>query len=284
MLRPVTEPLRLATGATLAVHRWQPATPRALCLIVHGYAEHGLRYETLAAALVARGLAVWAPDHRGHGRSPGVRGDVPSFEAVAADVASLLDEAHQSQPDWPIVLFGHSFGGAIALQVALDRPERLRGLVLSAPFLRPTENPSAATLSVASLIARLWPTLPLQRLDADLVSRDPAMVTAYRNDPLVYHGRVRARMGVAMAKAGARLLKVAGGLRVPTVLFHGTADGLADVNASVELAALVGAGTLELDIIEDGYHELLNDIGRDSLLQRFVERIDAFATSPTPAG
>ncbi len=283
MLRPVTEPSRLATGATLAIHRWQPATPRALCIIVHGYAEHALRYEPLAAALVARGVAVWAPDLRGHGRSPGVRGDVPSFEAVAADVASLVDEAQQNQPNGPIVLFGHSFGGAVALQVALDRPEGLSGLVLSAPFLRPTAPPSAATLSIATLLARLWPTLPVQPLDAELVSRDPVMVAAYRNDPLVYHGRVRARMGAVMVQAGKRLLEVAGGLRVPTVLFHGAADGLADVNASLELAALVGAETMELDIIEGGYHELLNDIGRDSLLQTIIDRIDGFTTPPAPA-
>lgn len=276
-VRHVTETFRAADGVALALHRWTPneqgpddGATLGTCLLVHGYAEHALRYGPLAEALVAVGIEVVAPDLRGHGASPGVRGDVPSFEVVAGDVAELLRDVRSAARARPIVLFGHSLGGAIALSVALDEQASLAGLVLSAPFLRSAEKVSGLLVGVARVLSKLVPTLPLRSMDAGLVSRDPAVVATYRSDPWVYNGRVRARMGYELVRSGPSLLARAPQLRLPLLVLHGDADGLADLTASRELAAAVGSDDLTLEVVAGGYHELLNDLGRERTTQRVV--------------
>lgn len=289
-MNPSRETFRTADGVDLVLHRWSPEneddprSQRGTCVLVHGYAEHALRYAPFAQALLAVGIGVLGMDLRGHGASPGVRADVPSFEALAGDVAALLTQAKRERPALPVVLFGHSLGGAVALRVALDRQAELACLVLSAPFLRPTDPPSPLLLGVASVLARLFPTIPVQPLDAGLVSRDPAMVAAYRSDPQVYNGRVRARMGHEMVRAGPKLLARAPSLSLPLLVIHGDADGLADVAASRELAAAVASKDVSLDVVEGGYHELLNDLDRERTRRRVVAWIDQHVSAGAQAG
>ncbi len=249
-------------GLELVVHRWRAESPRATCLLVHGYAEHAGRYLALAGALSAEGLEVWAPDLRGHGRSPGRRADVAHFADYVDDLARLSDLVRAEQPELPCVVLGHSVGGTIALRFALDHPERVSLLVLSAPFLRPTVPPPGWMKPMAALLARLVPQLPVQRLDAAVLSRDPAEVAAYRNDPLTYTGWIKARMGHELVRSGPPLLERAPELEVPTLIVHGAADGLNDPQASRELAARIGGRDVTLTSYPGGYHELFNDLDR----------------------
>ncbi len=262
---PETGTLGTRDALELALFRWPVQAPRATCLLVHGYAEHTGRYQELASTLVSAGIEPWAIDLRGHGRSPGRRADVRIFADYIEDVLRLSERVRAERPDLPRLLLGHSMGGTIALRFALEHPDRVNLLVLSAPFVRPTVPPPAWLTGLASGLARLAPQLPVQRLDAAVLSRDPAEVEAYRNDPLVYNGWIKARIGHELVRSGPPLLERAPALQVPTLIMHGAADGLNDPEASRELASMIGSEDVTLRSYPGGYHELFNDLDRDTV-------------------
>lgn len=263
MEAPRTSTLRAHDGLALAAYRWPLEQPRAACVLVHGYAEHVGRYGAVVEALAGAGVETFAIDLRGHGRSGGVRADVRDFDDYVRDVLLLHGQAKGERPDLPVLVLGHSMGGTIALRFAVEHPGALDALVLSGPFLRPSAPPPAWLVGVSGLLARVAPQLPVQPLDAAAVSRDPAVVEAYRADPLVYTGRIKARMGHALVTAGEPLLERAGEVGVPTLIIHGGADALADPHGSEELAERIPGDLATLRVYPGGYHEQLNDLERE---------------------
>ena len=180
---------RGADGLPLHARAWATPEPRAALLVAHGLGEHAGRYATLAADLVARGVSVYAPDHRGHGRSPGTRGHVlrfgelvDDFEAFRRHIAAALP------PRLPVFLLGHSLGGLVAIRHLQEHPEAgYAGAVLSAPLLGVALRPPAWKTSLAGLLSRLLPGVRLRNgVDAADLSSDEAAVAAYRADPLVH--------------------------------------------------------------------------------------------------
>ncbi len=265
---PAKETLVASDGVELVLYRWRPAVQaEGALIIVHGYAEHATRHLDLARSAQEVGYDVFAPDLRGHGESPGVRGSVPGFGPTLADLHELFRLARATDPKLPVLLFGHSMGGALALRYALDHPEEVTALALSSPFLKDATTRAPWLNKLAGVIARLLPNLPVASLNAAFISRDPDQVERYRSDPLVYHGGVRANAGHAMIEQGAALRAHAAELGVPTLVIVGTADGIADPEGSRELAA--ASSKVRLEEIVGGYHELHHDDPATGVPQKF---------------
>lgn len=108
---------------------------KANLLIIHGFGEHSGRYMNLVDHLVPRGYTVWGFDHRGHGRSPGQRVHINSWQEFRGDVRSFVQMVREKEQRTPIFIFGHSLGGLIALEFALHYPEGLKGVIASSPAL-----------------------------------------------------------------------------------------------------------------------------------------------------
>ncbi len=245
-------------GERLAGYRWRAAEPEGVLLIVHGYAEHAGRHTRLAQAATGAGLDVWAFDQRNHGASPGaVRGSVDGFETTLSDLAALQELAQDEHPGVRPFLFGHSMGGAIALRYALEHPERLEGLVLSAPFLRDAAERPAWLTRLARPLGSLFPTLPTTKLAPTTISREGAQVQRYAEDPLIYHGGVRADAAATMLEQGEALLRLAPALAVDTLVVHGGGDQIAAPAGSRALAE--ASGRVELRELEGAYHEMHHD-------------------------
>jgi alpha-beta hydrolase superfamily lysophospholipase len=255
-----------ANGVAIFTQSWLPeaAEPSASVILVHGLGEHSDRYEWVAGRLVDAGYAVYACDHRGHGRSQGARALV-DLDAAVRDLDRLVDEACEGRPDLPVGMLGHSLGGLIAIRYALAHQHRLRALVLSGP-LAALEAPPAA-LRLARAIARVAPRLGVTSLDARLVSRDPAVVTAYREDALVHHGPIPAATVAQIARAVADLPDAVPAITLPTLIVYGTADGLCPPAGAVMLAERIGSRDLTARAYEDLYHELLNEPERESVMR-----------------
>lgn len=265
-------------GVTLFTRTWRPEErPRGRVLLSHGYAEHSGRYAHVAERLVRAGLAVTAVDHRGHGRSGGDRATVRDFGLFAADlriVHEAMQDAAPDEADLPVVLLGHSMGSAIALDYLLGTPLPVRLLVLSGTFLRTPEATPEPVRRLAPLLGRIAPRLQVQPLDANLISRDPAVVAAYRADPLVYTGKVQAATGAALLTLPDRVIPRAGAITLPTLLVHGGADGLADVEAARELERALGGDDVTLKVYEGLYHEVFNEPEQDRVLDDVVGWIE----------
>ncbi|AOI91592.1 lysophospholipase [Burkholderia pseudomultivorans] len=275
--------LRTADGLELASYRWPAgdgaSTPRATVALVHGLAEHAGRYAALAARLNAAGIAVLAVDLRGHGQSPGKRAWVERFDGYLDDADALVAEA--ARDNTPLFLMGHSMGGAIAALYAIERaPARghaFAGLVLSSPALAPGRDVPRWMLALSRFISRVWPTFPAIRIDAALLSRDPAVVAANRADPLVHHGAVPARTGAEILDAMARIERGRDTLRVPVLVYHGTEDKLTEPDGSRAFGAGVGSPDRTLTLYEGGFHETMNDLERDRVIDALIAWLHAHA-------
>lgn len=247
-------------GVRLFLRSWTPERPpRGVLVIAHGLGEHGGRYGELVERGLALGLAVYAADHRGHGRSGGPRAQVGRFAWLVEDLDTVLRHAEAAHPGVKRFLFGHSMGGAIALTWTLDHPGRLDGLILSGPAIAPPSAVSPVTVAIVRLLSVVAPGVGAIALPPEDVSRDPAVVQAYRDDPLVLHGPVPARTLAELLGAMKSLPARAASLREPVLVLQGTGDRLvmhADVKPVFEA---LGSADKTVKVYRGLYHEVLNE-------------------------
>jgi acylglycerol lipase len=223
--------------------KWLPdQEPKAVLLISHGYAEHSGRYSNVVNALVPQGYAVYAPDHRGHGRSDGERVMVDDFHDYVTDLKTFFDIVRRENPRKKIFLIGHSMGSIIALLYASEFQQELAGLVTSGGGLSRPDDP---------------PVTPPkgQSLPSSMLSRDPAVIAAYENDPLVYRGPIPDHHG--MFAASGKLYETARDITLPALIMAGNAAP--DGKRSRVLYELIGAKDKTLKLYDGLLHEIFNE-------------------------
>jgi alpha-beta hydrolase superfamily lysophospholipase len=257
---------------------WQTWPSRApvtgLVVLVHGAHEHGGRYAHVAERFLAAGYQTYAVDHAGHGRSPGKRGNIGSMAATVAGVDELARFAQTRHPEVPTFVYGHSLGGLIALQYVTGTPVALHGVIVSAPAV----DVSAATplqIRASSVLSRLVPNLGVLQLDAETVSRDPAVVHAYRTDPLNFMGKMRARTGAEILATVSALGPRLAGLKLPLYVLHGTADRLVPPAATDWVEQHATMADLTVRRLDGLYHEPHNEPEQAAVLDDIVTWMDA---------
>lgn len=280
-----------ADGVRLLERRWRIEQPKAILCLVHGFTEHGGRYNRIAEYLNQHGYSVYTFDLRGHGRSDGARALVRSVDEHLSDLGSFFKRVRSRETGKQIFLLGHSMGGTIATLFILSQRTDVNGLILSGPVFRlgdnvspaalfkPGYNTSPTVLSIVRMIGRLLPRLPTVKIDSGTISRDPEVVRQYEADPLVYHGRTPAGTGAAIIDAIDKIRKQVKDLKVPLLILHGTADQLADVEGSRWLHARAGSPDKMLKLYEEFYHELLNEPEKMYVLDDMVTWMNAHINS-----
>jgi alpha-beta hydrolase superfamily lysophospholipase len=259
-------PKSAGAGAALYWKAWLPEAPRAVVLLAHGYAEHLGRYEYFANKLNSADIAVYALDHLGHGKSEGTYGFVPRFSAYTDGIEALLAELETRHPGLPRFLIGHSMGGLIAAVHLASHQSHYAGAVLSGPAIKPTEEPSKLLIWVSRLLSAIAPKLGVLALDANGVSRDPAVVADYLADPLVYNGKMSARLATEMFDAMALARASAGKIALPILLLHGDRDSLAAPVGSEFLNANLASSDKRIKLYPGLYHEIFNEPERDEVI------------------
>lgn len=250
---------------------WTPdIEPRAVVVLAHGFGEHARRYDHVALRFGEAGLVTYAPDHRGHGRSGGKRVRCKDMSEYTEDFHTLVGIAARGHPGVPVVVLGHSMGGAIVFAYGVDHPDDYRLMVLSGPAVDMADAVSPVEIFVGKLLGATAPGFPLHKLDANLVSRDPAVVDAYVNDPLVHRGYVPAGVGRALLRVAETMPQRAAALTAPLLVVHGEGDGLVPVQGSRRLTACVGSADVQLKIYPGLYHEVFNEPERAAVLDDVV--------------
>ncbi len=263
-----------AGGVTIFTTSWLPdTTPRDHLVLAHGYGEHLGRYRAVAEYFTAAGYAVHALDHRGHGKSGGTRAVIDSFANADADIDQLVDKVRGESGLARIKLLGHSMGGSLALNYALNHPEKLSGLVLSGPAIGGGLPKLQALL--LGLISRIAPALGMIALDADAVSRDPQVVADYKADPLVFHGKVPARTAREMMHAVTTYLPRVGSMQLPCLLMHGSADTLVRVEDAQPVFDAIASPDKTVRIFDGLYHEIFNEPERLEVLRIVKDWLEA---------
>jgi acylglycerol lipase len=250
--------LRGGGGLELFAQSWLPeGAARDVVVIAHGYGEHGGRYGNVVDRLVPLGFAVHAIDHRGHGRSGGPRGLVDRMATVIDDLHLFVDRVRTRHGRTKVKLIGHSMGGSVAFGYALKHQGDLSGLILSGPAVGPTVLGSQGL--VLRLLSAVAPRLGVVTLPAEGVSRDPAVVRAYVDDPLVHHGKVPARTAAELTFSAQPYLERAPQITVPTLIQHGTADALVPADANAGVYAAIGAQDKTIRLYDGLAHEIYNE-------------------------
>ncbi len=274
---PLPQRVSLSTpdGETLALRRLPaPGPARAVVVVVHGLGEHAGRYHGLAECLHEWGFAVWAHDHYGHGESSGPRGGLPSALRLVDDLALVVDDARRENPGLPVVLLGHSLGGLVVASLIARGVRHVNAAVLSSPGLDPGLNGFQKLL--LAVLPRIAPDLRVGNgLDDNYLSHDPAVVQAYRDDPLT-HDRIGGRLARFLAYEGEAVQQRAANWPVPTLLLYAGDDRLVRPAASRAFAAAAApSGKVEAQCFDTLYHEIFNELEADPVfeaLQRWLNR------------
>jgi alpha-beta hydrolase superfamily lysophospholipase len=262
-------------GVEIHTKAWPaPGDPRATVVIAHGGGEHSGRYRHVAGRLNSEGYSVFALDHRGHGLSAGKRGLLDRLGRVVADLGTAVGLARAELSGKPLFLLGHSTGGCIALQYALEQPQTLDGLVLTAP-LAMLGTASPLEMALARAVSKVAPGLGVFKVDASTVSRDPEVVRAYDEDPLVIHGKLAARTITELAAVIDRFPARVGELRLPLLVMIGTADVLVPPDAGRMVHAGAGSADKRLIEYEGLYHEILNEPEQEKVMDDLVAWLDS---------
>lgn len=297
--------LKASDGTEVFVYGWLPeGTPRGVVQIAHGLAEHAGRYRRFAEACVARGLAVYAGDHRGHGRTAkdaplGYFAAEQGWRVVLDDLYRLGDHITGLHPGAPRVFFGHSMGSFLAQQVLFERGDQLAGAVLSG-CASGVSNPLAPIGRLVARVerARVGATKPSpvltrmsfgdynrafapNRTEFDWLSRDPAEVDKYIADDRCGFEASTQLWGDllgALPHLGARANLAQLPRELPLYLTVGERDplhrGLKDFHPLVESYERAGMRNVTVRVWSDARHEILNETNREEITGAILRWVD----------
>lgn len=240
-------------------------------VIVHGYGEHGGRYNARAQTFVDAGFRVLIPDVRGHGQSEGQRGYVARFSAYLDDLALVIE---QVEPNSKLFLFGHSHGGLIVASWLLERRSRAVRAALSSPYFGLGLKPPAWKELAAQVLGRAIPRLSLPtEIDPEHVSRDPETVREYQTDPL-NHSVANARWHLEATAAQERALRGASRVDIPLLVLQAGDDKIVSAAATRRWCA-AAPESVEYEEIVGAYHELFFEPNGQNHAQRVLDWFDA---------
>ena len=239
---------------------WLPdGEPKAVLLVAHGIAEHSGRYMNVVNHFVPAGYAVYGIDHIGHGKSDGKRVCVERFQDYTKTLKKYFDMIRGWEPIKPIFLVGHSMGGLISSAYLLEHQDEVTGAVLSGPGTKVPDNVSNAVIFAGKILSVVMPRAGIIQLDAEGICRDPAVVDAYVNDPLVYTGKITARLGAEMLKTIQHVTGSAIKIRLPIMIVQGGSDKLVDPSGAQLLYDAVSSEDKTIKIYDGLYHEVFNE-------------------------
>jgi len=264
-------------GDNLAMQDWpldEEQALRGVVIIVHGLGEHAGRYDHVAKRLNSWGFAVRGYDHYGHGESGGVRGVLPSDSRMVDDLADVVESTHaRMDRKTPLIILGHSMGGLVAARFAAIGTRPVNALVLSSPAFDAGLNLGQKLL--LATLPKIAPNLCVSNgLDPSFISHDPAVVEAYKADPLV-HDRISGRLARFIAQGGPAVVDRAAQWKVPTLLMYAGADRLVNPAGSRAFAAAAPADVVTSRCFDGLYHEIFNETDPEPVFDELKRWLDA---------
>lgn len=239
---------------------WQVKDPKGILFISHGLGEHSGRYHNLLDTLSGKEISFYALDHRGSGMSGGIRGHVDDFRKFDTDIKYLIDTVVKKEnPNIPIILLGHSLGGLIAVHYALNHPNDLKALILSAPALIPTVEVPPWKKKMGTMLSNILPTITVRNeIDPTQISTDKTVVQAYLDDPLV-HDQVSAKFYQEYLKATSEAMKRVNEINMPLLLIHGKADKMVSIKSSRHIYREARSTDKTIEEFDGLFHETMNE-------------------------
>jgi alpha-beta hydrolase superfamily lysophospholipase len=248
-------------GLKMYYQYWKPENPKGIIQLVHGLAEHSSRYQNVVDKLVPEGFAIYADDHRGHGRSDGVRGYVNRFSDFYDDQSQFTDVIRAKEGDkLPVFLIGHSMGSFIGGSYVASAQDRFTGIVLSGSGVQAGEAVSPILVFLSKALSKIWPKGKINAGLSEEISRDPEVVQAYINDPMVFP-HITYRLGAEILNLTKIFPQQISQIKIPILLQSGSKDTL--ITGVKELFTHVTAEDKTLKLYDGYYHEVYNEPEED---------------------
>lgn len=269
-MEPKKISLILGSGEKLFAWYLNPTrAPRAVICLCHGWGEHSLRYVHWAERFVHQEYAFLSWDHYGHGQSPGQRGHIPNYKVYMEEVNLAINKANEMFPGVPVVLYGHSMGGNIAINFALREINPFRLLIATSPWIRLTKKQPAILNMAVKFLNKTIPAFPISApLNPEGISHVPEEVHKYKTDPL-NHGKITPRLVTVIAESGEYALANISRFKKPFLLLHGDEDPICSFKSSSEMAAK--SSTCSFIPFKHMYHELHNETYREEVFNIIKE-------------
>lgn len=262
-----------AGGLRLYYQSWLPPVgqaKKAVLINLHGLGDHSGLYPALANHFPGRGIALYAYDMRGNGRSPGQRAYLRGWPEYRGDLHAFVGQVRKWEGNLPLFLLGNSLGGLVVLDYALHYPAGLSGVIAAAPPLGEVGVPPFL-MALGRIMSRICPRFSLEvGMDLSGLARDPAVVNTVLADPL-FHRRGTARLSTEVTAAIRRVQARAETLSVPLLILHGSADRMVPPDGSRDFFAKVELSDREYREYPGAYHGLFADVDA-GLVLRDLER------------
>lgn len=264
-----------AGGLKLYYQSWVPVkverkvrdTKPAVVALIHGMAEHSDRYHHPVRYFTRRGYTVYAMDLRGHGNSGGLSSYAESMSQLMEDIRSFVHLVKKRERDKKVFLVGHSFGGQLVLNYGARYPEGLAGILVSSPNVCLRMKLPILKRLAAPILSLLAPKLALgNELDPKLVSRDPAVVEEYRNDPRIQR-RITTRLADIVLENHLRIMDVAKKFHVPVYLMHAGDDAICSPEGTRQFFQNIPIRDKKFKVYGGFFHEIFNEVGRDQVFR-----------------
>lgn len=244
-----------------------------MVVICHGVNSHGGQYLWAGEQLAAAGLAAFALDLRGRGKSDGERYHVEHIADYVSDVAATISLAKSRHPGLPVFLLGHSAGGVVSSTYVLDHQSELTGFICES-FAFQVPAPGFALAAIKGL-SHIAPHLPALKHKSEDFSRDPKVVEALNNDPLTANEVQPAITVAALVRADERLHDSFPQITLPLLILHGTDDRATVCKGSQFFYDTAGSKDKTLELYEGHYHDLLADVGKEGVMSDIRSWIDS---------
>ncbi|MFX0140366.1 MAG: alpha/beta hydrolase [Candidatus Hodarchaeota archaeon] len=241
---------------------WIPDAPKAVIQLVHGGFEHSGRYQNVVNELIPKGYAIYANDHRGHGKSEGIRNYIKSFDQFIEDEKIFYEILKKEHPNLPTFMLGHSLGSFIAIYFTKKYEYLLDGLILSGTGTSPGLETNGFLKLIARFFSKIAPKMKFNpRINAKFLSHDIEVVKSYKNDPLVNANKITARLSYEMVKNFKEFKTFIRNFKLKLLVQCGSEDKL--IKGAEKLNDLFKMKDKTIKIYEGLYHEVYNEIEKD---------------------
>ncbi|MDT8991748.1 alpha/beta fold hydrolase [Curvibacter sp. APW13] len=267
--------LTCSDGVQRPIHIWQPESPKAVILAIHGGMAHAGDYVTPALYFRPHGIATVSFDMHGHDGKKRV--DIPGFDTFLSDAGLLLQWIKSQYPGLPIFVMGHSMGALIATHLALGRFNNdadIRGFILSSPYYVNAVKVPKIMLALSGVLAALFPTakVPMEPV-TDVLTHDKEITARHYTDEKdnIRASEASFRFATSLLKAQSALQGGLSSVRHPVFAVVAGDDKLANPQASQTLLATIPAALLEFHYYPKNFHENFNEENRETIFANVLK-------------
>ena len=270
-------------GLKIATKSWEAAgKARGIMILIHGFNAHSGYMEWPGEQFASNGLASYALDLRGRGKSEGERFYVENFSDYLTDVNSLVSQARSENPGLPVYVLGHSAGGVIASSYVYEHQDEIAGLICES-FAFDVGLPHLVQLALEG-VGKLLPHVHVFSLKNEDFSRDQAHVDQMNSDPLIHKESQPAETARVMLLAADALKEHMPSFTAPVLIIHGTADKATRPAGSQYFYDNAASTDKTFKLYEGHYHDLLGDIDKEIVIADIQSWIDERLPAETAAG